>query len=141
MSFFLIIHGFVSSFNSFLTSSLSLSVYIYIYVCVCVCVYDHHYQVVLIGMSSLTLSPSLSLSVGWGCIIHRVLFCRRERPHPHECPDTKHSDGEVPVTLELWGMRITSLLPSLPEPLWHGVVAPDRVLSMGQIEFNCVYLC
>ena len=39
--------------------------------------------------------------------------------------------------LELWGMQSTSLLPSLPGPLWPGVVAPDRVLSMGQIELNC----
>ena len=27
---------------------------------------------------------------------------------------------------------------SLPGLLWPGVVAPDRVLSMGQIELNCV---
>ena len=39
--------------------------------------------------------------------------------------DTKQSDGEVPVVQELWGM------PWLPDPLRPGVVAPDRVLSMG----------
>ena len=52
---------------------------------------------------------------------------------PNECPgyDTKLSDGEAPIMLELWGMWCTSLLPSLPGPLWVGVVAPDRVLSMG----------
>ena len=33
-------------------------------------------------------------------------------------------------------MRSTTLLPSLPGPLWPGVVAPDRVLSMGQTELN-----
>ena len=38
--------------------------------------------------------------------------------------------------LELWGMRSNPSLPSLPGPLWHGVVAPDRVLSMGQIELK-----
>ena len=48
--------------------------------------------------------------------------------------DTKQSDGEVPVMLELWVMQSTPSLPSLPGPLWSGVVAPDRVLSMGQIE-------
>ena len=37
---------------------------------------------------------------------------------------------------ELWGMRITPLLPSLPSTLWSGVVEPDRVVSMGQIELN-----
>ena len=45
--------------------------------------------------------------------------------------DTKQSDGEVPAVLELWGMRSTPSLPLLPGPLWHGVVAPDRALSMG----------
>ena len=41
--------------------------------------------------------------------------------------------------LELWGMWSTSSLPSLPGPLSSGEVAPDRVLSMGQIEINCSY--
>ena len=34
--------------------------------------------------------------------------------------------------LELWVMRSTLL--SLPGPVWPGVIAPDRVLSMYQIE-------
>ena len=42
--------------------------------------------------------------------------------------------------LELCGMRSTPLLPSIPGPLWPGVVAPDRVLSMAQIEPNCVLI-
>ena len=28
----------------------------------------------------------------------------------------------------------------LPGPLWPWVVAPDRVLSVGQIELNCVHM-
>ena len=36
--------------------------------------------------------------------------------------------------LELWGIWNTSSLPSLPGPLWLVVVAPDRVLPMGQVE-------
>ena len=61
-------------------------------------------------------------------------------PIPHECPgyDSIQSDGEVPVMLELWGMRSTFSLLSLPFPFWSRVVAPDRVLSMGQIELNSV---
>ena len=61
---------------------------------------------------------------------------------PNECPRyySKQSDGEVPVMLELWGMRRTPSLPSLPGPLWLEVVAPDRVLSMGQIELNCILI-
>ena len=36
--------------------------------------------------------------------------------------------------LKLWGMQNTPSLPLFPGPLWPRVVAPDRVLSMGQIE-------
>ena len=44
--------------------------------------------------------------------------------------------------LELWGMRSTPSLPSLPGSLWPGVVASDRVLFMGQIEmFNTYTVC
>ena len=51
----------------------------------------------------------------------------------NECPgyDTKQSDGKVQVILELWGMLSPLSLPSLPGPIWPGVVAPDRVLSTG----------
>ena len=51
---------------------------------------------------------------------------------PNECPryEIKQSDGEAFVMLELWEMQSTLLLPSLPSPLWPGVVAPDRALSM-----------
>ena len=52
--------------------------------------------------------------------------------------DTRPSDSEAQVMLELWGMESTPLLPSLPGPLWPGVTAPDRVLCIGQIELNCV---
>ena len=60
----------------------------------------------------------------------------------NDCPgyDTKQSDGEVLVMLGLWGMWSTPLLPLLPGPLWPGMVAPDRVLSMGQIELNCILM-
>ena len=54
--------------------------------------------------------------------------------------DTQQSDCEVSVMLELWGMQSTLLLPSLPGPLWPGVVAPDGILSMSQIELNCVLM-
>ena len=42
--------------------------------------------------------------------------------------------------LELWEMPSTPSLSSLPVPLWPGGVAPDKVLSMGQIELNCVLI-
>ena len=40
--------------------------------------------------------------------------------------------------LELWEMWSTPSLSLLPGPLWPGVIAPDRVLFMCQIE-QCTY--
>ena len=42
--------------------------------------------------------------------------------------------------LELWGMWSITLLSSLPGPLGPGVVAPDRVLSMVQLEVDCLFM-
>ena len=79
--------------------------------------------------------------VGWGCRIHRLLLCRGIRPQ-NECPryDTKQSDGEAPVILELWGMWSTHSLLSLLGSFWPGMVAPDNVPSMGQIELNSILM-
>ena len=54
--------------------------------------------------------------------------------------DTKKTHGEVPVILELWGMRSTLLSLSLPAPVRPGEVAPDRVLLLSQIELHCVLM-
>ena len=40
--------------------------------------------------------------------------------------DTKQSDSEAPVMLEFWGMQNTASLPSLPGPLWPGVVVHGK---------------
>ena len=90
---------------------------------------------ILHKLSQLSLCP-----VGWDCRIHWLIPYRRVRPPRNECPryDTKQSDGEFIVMLKLWGMWSAPLLPSLPCTLWPGVVAPDRVLSMGQMEQNCI---
>ena len=61
--------------------------------------------------------------------IHRLHLCKGVRLPPSECP----------VILVLWEIRSTSSLPSLSGPLGLEVVAPDRVLSMGQVELNCTY--
>ena len=37
-------------------------------------------------------------------------------------------------------MQSTVLMPLLPGPLWPVVVAPDRVLSIGEIELNSVIM-
>ena len=59
---------------------------------------------------------------------------------PNECSgyDTKQSNGKVLVMLKLWGMWSIPLLSLFPVPLLSGGVAPDRVLSMSQIDVNCV---
>ena len=35
--------------------------------------------------------------------------------------------------LDLWGMRSTPSLPSLPGPFWPGVVPPDSVLCKTEL--------
>ena len=59
-------------------------------------------------------------------------YISTETPH-NECSgyDTKLSEGEPPLMLELWGMQSTPLLPSVPGLHWPRVVAPERILSMG----------
>ena len=42
--------------------------------------------------------------------------------------------------IELWGIRTTLLLSSLPGSFRPGVVAPDRALSIVQIELNCLII-
>ena len=69
-------------------------------------------------------------TVNWSCRIHWLHLCREfKKTTPRY--DIKPFDGKAPVILELWRMWSTPLLPSLPGPLWPGVVAPDRVLIYG----------
>ena len=65
-------------------------------------------------------SLSITGPVGWGCRIHSCISS-------NECPgyDIKQSDGQAPVMLELWEMKSTLSLSSLPGPLWPEVVASD----------------
>ena len=85
----------------------------------------------------LLLSSNITIfcPVDWGCRIHWLHLCRlvRSPPLPNVCPgyDTKQSDGEVSVMLELWGMQSTPSLPLHSGPLWPGMVAPDSALFMG----------
>ena len=79
--------------------------------------------------------------VGWGFRIHRLHLCGGVRPF-YECPgyETERSDGEVPMMQELFEMRSTPSLSPVLGPLWSGMVAHARVLSMCQIEINCVLM-
>ena len=69
--------------------------------------------------------------IGWVCRIHRLHLYRGVRPS-NKSPghETKQSDDEALVMLELWGMQCTLSLPSLPGQLCPGVEAPDRILPL-----------
>ena len=110
----------------------SINVSLCVYVPIWKCMSESVYRV----------SQNRCCTVGWGSRIHRLHLFRGVRPLPNECPwyGTKRSDGEVLVMPELWGMRSTPSLPSLPCLLWLGIVVPDRVLSMDQIELNGVLM-
>ena len=84
-------------------------------------------------MESLGCITELHGPDDWGCRILRLRFCIRVRPL-NEWPryDTKQSDGESTVMLELWGMRSTLLLLALPGLLWPGVETPDRVYGSNK---------
>ena len=72
---------------------------------------------------------------------------RLSRPGLQNIPTASLQRGKTPpmsildrtlnnLMVELWGMWSTPLLTSLLGPFWPGVIAPDRVLSIGQIELN-----
>ena len=79
-------------------------------------------------------------SIGWGCRIHRLLLYREIRPPPNECPayDTKQSDDEVPVILELKEGSVPLHCSQVQSQLC--VVAPDMVQSIVQIELDFVLM-
>ena len=77
------------------------------------------------------------------CRIHRLHLCTGVRPPTNNnCLgyDTKQSDVEAPVMLELSGMQSTTSLPSFLSELWPRAVVTDRDLSMGQIKLNYVLM-
>ena len=75
--------------------------------------------------------------VGWGCKIHRLHLCREIRLPQRVSKTIRWWSFS---NLELWGMWSTHLLPLLQGPLCPSVVAPNWILSMGQIELNCVLM-
>ena len=94
-----------------------------------------------IGLSTMCLNLSfLGPSRLW--VLNTPTAFLQKSKTPNKCLgyDTKQSHGEATVILELWGMQSTPSFPSLSGPFWPGVVAPDRVLSMGKKELNCELL-
>ena len=72
-------------------------------------------------------------------LVNRV---NKVRSLPNESPgyDTKRSDGEVQVMIELCEMWSTPPLPSLPGLLWSGVVELDWVPSKYEIELKSLLM-
>ena len=91
--------------------------------CLCQEVKESHILFVYIYIFCAVVSSDFSTQlyddpVGWGCRIHWLHLCRGVRlPQRMSWYDTKQSDGEAPVMLELWGMWSTPSLLSLPSPL------------------------
>ena len=53
--------------------------------------------------------------------------------------ETKQSDGEVPVMVELWGVHSTSSIPSLPGPLDSGpVYGSNKTKLRTYAKLNCL---
>ena len=78
--------------------------------------------------------PNITFALSAGAVKYTNILCGGvSNSPPNEFPgyDTKQSDGEVTVMLELWVMRSTPLLPLLPGPLWPGVVIPDKGAIYG----------
>ena len=59
------------------------------------------------------IPPTFQIGQLTGAVEYTDCIFAEGKTPPYECPayDSKQSDGEVPVILELWGMRST---PSLP---------------------------
>ena len=63
-----------------------------------------------------------------GAVEYIDCFSAERHDSLNEFPEysIKQSDGEASVMPELWGMRNSPSLLSLPGPLWSGAVAPER---------------
>ena len=76
----------------------------------------------------LTNSSKSSL-VCWGCRIHQHRLCRGVRPHP-----TSVFDITLNNLMAIWAMWCTLSLLWFSGSLWPRVIAPDRIITIDQIE-------
>ena len=120
-------------------------VYIYIYILTFIFIKPSYIFIFKFLSISVYVYMYLSCPVGWGCRLHRLDPSRGIKKNLNVCPgyDTKQSDGEAPVMLELWKIRSTSSLSLLSGQLWPGVVANDLCWNVSYtwqyLElFNCV---
>ena len=107
---------------------------------------NHHSSDVFFRLSS-SLNPDI-IAHSAGAVEFTDYLSAGGYLRPKECPryDTKLSDSEVPIMLELSGMWSTPSMSPLSGPLWLGVIATDRVLSIGcPVGWGCrmhrLHLC
>ena len=77
-------------------------------------------------------TPTCNCPVDWGCRIHQVRLNRGVRPPPTSVPYMTLNNLMVRFQ-KCWNFGecgIPTSLPSLPGPLWNGVVAPNRTSSI-----------
>ena len=80
--------------------------------------------------------------VGWGRRIHQLHLCKGVRTPTQRVSWIRHE------TLWWWGSSNAgalgnaeySFVATAPRSLWPGVVAPDSVVTMRQIEPNCGFM-
>ena len=122
-----------SSFASKLRTYWTTHVCLRVCVCVCVCVYIYIYIYIYIYLLF------SSCPVSWGCRIHRLHFCRGGKAPSTSVLDMTLNNlmvrfqwywsfGECGAPLHCHRSQVHS---------GFRLVAPDRVLSMGQIELKC----
>ena len=72
------------------------------------------------------------MTLSTGAVEYTDCMSAEEKDFLDMCPGyyTKQSDSEALVMLELWRMRSTPILPSLPGLLRPAVVAPPSILFM-----------
>ena len=109
--------------------------------CVCVCIYKQ--DLALNNIKWLIYQPKHHLARLAGAVEYTDCTSAEGltlTPQRVSWYDTKQSDDEVLVMLELCGMQSTPSLPLVPGSLWPGVVTPDGARAMGLIELNCMLM-
>ena len=91
------------------------------------------YDITVSSNSSYVIIITFGLAQLAGAVEYTDCTSAKGQDSFKKCPgsDTKQSDAEAPVILELWGMQSMPSLPSLPGPFGSRIIAPDRALTMG----------
>ena len=102
-------------------------IYIYIYI------YTHMHTMLLLKELQTSRFSRQYVDQSAGAAAYTDCFSTEGYDPHNKCPryDTKQSDGEVSVMLQLWGEQCASSLLFLPGPLWSGEVAPDKSSIYG----------